>query len=73
MGRQKNNMWLKVDSGARDTEFLGGFGDGVLFSHASLYRKRLCREWRGSMQPRLFGSCPGHCMDTMMKNRFRLG
>jgi hypothetical protein len=62
-----------MTGGAADAEALGSFGDGELFSHASLYHKRLCREWRGSMEPRLFGSCPGHRLDTMMKNRFRLG
>jgi hypothetical protein len=35
MGAQENNMWLKVDGRATDAEMLGGFGDSVLFSHAS--------------------------------------
>jgi hypothetical protein len=37
MGRKKINMWLKMDSGAADAKMFGGFGDGVLFGHASLY------------------------------------
>jgi hypothetical protein len=30
-----------MNDGARDTEALGGFGDGVLFWHASLYTTTL--------------------------------
>jgi hypothetical protein len=37
IGRQENNMWLKMDSGATDTEMLGGFGDGELFGHGAGY------------------------------------
>jgi hypothetical protein len=33
MGRQENNMWLKMDSGAADVKLFGGFGDGVLLGH----------------------------------------
>jgi hypothetical protein len=38
MGRQENNIWLKMDGGAANTEMLRGFGDGVgfLFGHAPL-------------------------------------
>jgi hypothetical protein len=29
-----------MNGGAADAEMVGGFGDGVLFSHASLYHNR---------------------------------
>jgi hypothetical protein len=30
-------MWLKMDGGTTDAKMLGGFGDGVVFGHGSLY------------------------------------
>ena len=38
-----------MDCGAADAETLGSFGDRELFSHASLYHKRPCREWHGGI------------------------
>ena len=42
MGRQENNIWLKMDGGAADAQLLGGFRDGViLFGHSFVIAENL--------------------------------